>query len=305
MSTGCGSAAHGGPVSVHGGHSGQFCSHARDSLARVVAAYAAKRFAWVGLTEHMPPPDDRFLYPEERRAGLNAAAISQRFAAYMAEARRLQQRWRKHLTILVGFEAEACRGALALAQQLRARFSPDYIVGSVHHVADIPFDSSPRHYAQAAACCGGLDPLYERYFDLQWEMLALLRPQVVGHFDLIRLFDPDYPRRLARPTIMRRIVRNLETVRRIGALLDFNVAALDKGAREPYVSAPIRHLAREMDIALVPGDDSHGADMVGRHFQKAQALLAAEGFRTDWPVPGNSEPRPQALRPPRRPSIHA
>ena len=273
-------------VSVHGGHSGQFCNHAQDTLSAVVAAYAAQNFDWVGITEHMPPPDNAFLYPEERRAGLDAAAMGRRFAAYIAEARRLQRRWLPHLKIQVAFETEACSGALALAQQLRQEFKPDYIVGSVHHVADIPFDYSPDHYAEAAACCGSVDGLYLAYFDLQMEMITALRPQVVGHFDLARLFDPDYRQRMAQPAIMQRITRNLEKIREIGAVLDFNVAALDKGADEPYISQPIRRLALKMGIALVPGDDSHGVLTVGRHVDQAAALLASEGFGTQWPMPG-------------------
>jgi histidinol-phosphatase (PHP family) len=273
-------------VSVHGGHSGQFCNHAQDSLSAIVAAYAAQNFDWVGLTEHMPPPDNAFLYPEERRAGLDAAAMRRRFAAYIAEARRLQRRWQPHLKIKVAFETEACSGALVLAQQLQKEFKPDYIVGSVHHVADIPFDYSPDHYAEAAACCGSVDGLYRAYFDLQMEMITALRPQVVGHFDLVRLFDSDYRQRLAQPAIMQRITRNLEKIREIGSVLDFNVAALDKGADEPYISQPIRRLARKMGIALVPGDDSHGILTVGRHIDETMALLAAEGFDTQWPVPG-------------------
>ena len=272
-------------VSVHGGHSGQFCCHAADDLASVVAAYAAQGFAWVGLTEHMPPPDDRFLYPEEARAGLDAAALRRRFAAYMAEARRLQRQWEPVLPIRVGFETEACSGAFDLARQLMAQFRPDYIVGSVHHVADIPIDFSPSVYAEAAQRCGGPEGLYLAYFDLQLEMIQALRPRVVGHFDLVRIFDPDYPRRLASGPVARRIARNLEQVRQIGAMLDLNVAAWDKRAKEPYPAAAIRQQARRLGIALVPGDDSHGVATVGRHLDRAIALLAQEGFSTDWPIP--------------------
>jgi histidinol-phosphatase (PHP family) len=273
-------------VSVHGGHSGQFCCHATDDLASMVAAYADQGFAWVGLTEHMPPPDDRFLYPEERQAGLDAAALRHRFAAYMAEARRLQRRWASTLPIRVGFETEAYSGAFDLARRLIEDFHPDYIVGSVHHVVDIPIDFSPAVYAEAVARCGGLQELYLAYFDLQLEMIETLEPQVIGHFDLVRIFDPDYPQRLASAPVVGRIARNLEKIRQLGAILDLNVAAWDKGASEPYPAAVIRRQARRLGIALVPGDDSHGVAMVGRHFDQAAALLEAEGFSTEWPVPG-------------------
>ncbi len=272
-------------VSVHGGHSGQFCNHARDRLSQIVEAYAAKEFAWVGLTEHMPPPEDRFLYPEEREAGLDAVALGERFAAYIAEARRLQQIWNPVLPIRVGFETEACSGALQLARKLVETFQPDYIVGSVHHVGDIPIDCSPALYATAAARCGGIQALYEAYFDRQLELIEALAPRVIGHFDLVRIFDPDYRQHLALPAVARRITRNLEHIQRTGAILDLNLAALDKGADEPYPTLSIRRQAREMGIPLLPGDDSHGVETVGRHLDRAIGLLEAEGFPVGWPDP--------------------
>ena len=63
-------------VSVHGGHSGEFCCHAMDSLEEIVTAYIERGFDWVGITEHIPPVDDRFRYPEEIKAGLNARLIT-------------------------------------------------------------------------------------------------------------------------------------------------------------------------------------------------------------------------------------
>ena len=212
--------------------------------------------------------------------------MHRRFAAYMREVRRLQERWQGRMPLLAAFETEACTGALRLARRLAADFAPDYIVGSVHHVADIPFDFSPAQYAAAVAACGGLERFYLAYFDRQLEMIEALKPQVVGHFDLARIFDADYGRHLALDTVRRRMVRNLERIREIGAILDFNLAALDKGADEPYLTAPVRALAREMGIAVVPGDDSHGVATVGRHIDRGIGLLAAEGFSTDWPVPG-------------------
>jgi histidinol-phosphatase (PHP family) len=273
-------------VSVHGGHSGEFCQHATDSLADVVNAYIEKGFQWAGLTEHAPPPDDLRRYPDEVAAGLTAACLQERFERYMAAARRIQAAVAGRLRLLVAFETEAYPGGIALAHQLRKRFRPDYIVGSVHHVDNHPIDVSREAYEAAAAALGGLDALYCAYFDRQFEMLERLRPEVVGHFDLVRLFDADYPRRLARPAVARRIARNLAFIAGHGLILDFNLAALDKGAREPYVAPMILRRARDLNIPVVPGDDAHGVDTVGRHMNTGIAILADMGFSTHWRVPG-------------------
>ena len=60
-------------VSVHGGHSGQFCNHATDSLEEIVRAYIDQGFSWVGITEHTPAPTEDLLDQDQREAGLTPA----------------------------------------------------------------------------------------------------------------------------------------------------------------------------------------------------------------------------------------
>ena len=274
-------------VSVHGGHSGQFCSHASDSLEAIVDEYATQRFKWVGITEHMPPVSEEFLYPDEIEAGLTAESIYNRFTEYFSVARALQRSHQDSLQILVGFETACDTGCERLAKDLREEFGPDYIVGSAHHVRDIPIDGTPAQYAQAAAASGGIDELYCDYFDQQLQLLEALKPEVVGHFDLIRIWDSDYHVRLTKDPIKDRIRRNLETIGELGSILDFNVRAFEKGGTEPYVSGPILEMALQFGIPCIPGDDSHGVAGVGLHLDKGIEILKQHGCSMDWPMPGN------------------
>ncbi|NNG02074.1 MAG: histidinol-phosphatase [Desulfobacteraceae bacterium] len=272
-------------VSIHGGHSRQFCMHAENTLEEVVRAYIEKGFSWVGITEHMPPPRDEFIYPDESAAGLGTADLVNRFADYIRTGRALQKKYADRIRLFVGMETETCTGARESIPELKARFRPDYLVGSLHHVNDIPFDLGPESYAHAARSEGGLDQLYCRYFDEQYEMLELHAPDVVGHFDIIRMFDPDYRRRFENGDIRQRVRRNLETIRDLGAILDFNVRPLLKGQSEPYVTASILKTALSLGIPAVPGDDSHGVDSVGVNVQNGIEILAGLGFNTDWVEP--------------------
>ena len=120
----------------------------------------------------------------------------------MSEGRRLQRKYQDSITIYVAIEIETYSGYEQFVPHLIRSFSPDYIVGSVHFVNDINFDYSAETYEEAVESAGGIDQLYEQYFDTQYEMISLLRPSVIGHFDLIRIFDPDYRDRLEKPSIM-------------------------------------------------------------------------------------------------------
>ncbi|MDR3630414.1 MAG: histidinol-phosphatase [Desulfocapsaceae bacterium] len=272
-------------VSVHGGHSGQFCHHATDSLEEIIRAYISHGFAWVGITEHVPGLRDDLLYPDQKEAGLTPAILFDRFAAYMLECRRLQQKYAAKLKIYVAMEIETYSGYEAFIPLLMERFQPEYIVGSVHFVNDMNFDYSKEQYAITAAAAGGIDALYCRYFDQQYEMIRLLSPAVVGHFDLIRMFDPDYRQRLLKPDIACRIRRNLELISERGLIMDFNLRALLKGAQEPYITESILRQARELGIAVVPGDDSHGLSSIGVNMERGVAILEGLGFDTEWKVP--------------------
>ncbi len=266
-------------ISLHGGHSGQYCDHARDTLAEIVEAYHRAGFQCVGLTEHMPPPDDSGLYPDEVALGRSAGWMEARFALYVAEARQLAREYKDRMRILVGMEGEWYPGCEKWVAELRKYHSLDYVVGSVHHVQGVCFDFSGESYAKAAALCGGRVQLYAAYFDAQFAMLQATRPEVVGHFDLIRLHDPNYLQTLATPEVWERVLRNLEWIRGAGAILDINARALLKGQTEPYVCAPILDAAARMGIAVAYGDDAHGVADVGFGLELVEELLALRGMK--------------------------
>ena len=272
-------------VSVHGGHSGQFCCHASDSLEDIILAYIAQGFSWVGITEHMPPIDESFVYPDEKEAGYDVSTLGKRFGEYIKTGRYLQEKYRREIDLYIAMELETYSGYADYVGQMCQKHQPDYLVGSVHFVGDIGIDYSTSEYKKAVHKAGSIVRLYENYFDDQFEMLQTIKPAVVGHFDLIRIFDPEYPDHLAHPRVAQKIERNLDYIKAQDMIMDFNLRALAKGSHEPYISAPILQRAQELDIAVVPGDDSHGVKDVGNYIGKGIQTLEDMGFSTHWKRP--------------------
>lgn len=272
-------------MSVHGGHSGQFCNHATDSLEEIIQCYISNHYSWVGITEHSPAVSEDLLYPDEREAGLTPEILLRHFDDYMKECRRLQEKYRSKITIFAAMEIETYTGYKEFIPYLLDRFRPDYIVGSVHFVNDIGFDYSKEHYEKTVSAVGDRDSLYCQYFDTQYEMIRLFKPSVVGHFDLIRIFDSDYKDRLLRPEIMTRITRNLQLIKELDLIMDYNLRSLLKGADEPYISKAILEKALQMGISVVPGDDSHGLSSIGPNMDEAIQTLKNLGFNINWTKP--------------------
>ena len=271
-------------VSVHGGHSGQFCQHAQDDLESIIKAYIDQGFSWVGITEHIPPLSDAMRYPDEAEAGLSVDFLQQRFTQYFQLGRELQQKYADRIELLLAFEIETYSGTRDYVNNLVDQFQPDYLVGSLHHVNGIGIDYNRDYYQQALEEAGSMKQLYCDYFDSQFLMMEQFCPAVVAHFDLIRAFDPDYLSTLATPEIIERVERNLDFIADNKLIMDFNLRGFDKGL-EQYPSLSILKRAIAKDIAIVPGDDSHSIKSVGRNYDQGLTVLANLGASLQWQKP--------------------
>ncbi len=273
------------PISLHGGHSGQFCTHAEDRLEDIVNQYIRLGFPAVGISEHAPPPGDQFLYPDEKEKGLTAFDLYRRFGNYVETINTLKDKYAAKIRIFAGMETETYTGYADHTRHLVHTFNLDYIVGSVHHLRDVCFDYSADQYEKIAADLGSIEAMYAEYFDLQHEMISRLKPFVVGHFDLIRIYDRHGDIHLSSPPIVDKIRRNLSLIRNLGLVLDYNLRPLSKGGKSPYVDLSILMEARKMGIPVVPGDDSHSVKEAGAHVHTAIKTLQRLGFDTQWPDP--------------------
>jgi histidinol-phosphatase (PHP family) len=178
----------------------------------------------------------------QTRPDQTPAGLARTFADFHAEATRLRDQHAHEIELLVGLETEwIARRSGPVIAELRTRFAFDFFVGSVHHVGGVPIDfDRPTYELARGRAGGGEEELFVRYFDEQFEMLAELRPAVVGHFDVVRLWSDEPDAGFGRwPRVWERIERNLRFVSEYGGLLELNSAALRKGLAEPYPNAQV------------------------------------------------------------------
>ncbi|KAJ2712697.1 hypothetical protein H4R19_002619, partial [Coemansia spiralis] len=231
---------------------------------------------------HVPRSRAQDLYPEE--ADMTTDDLHAAFDAYVAEARRLRAKYGEQIEILIGAETEYITPeSLAEAKRLRAQHGLDYLVGSVHHVDGIPVDFSAETYQQIVEHCGGdRREVFCRYFDSQLAMLQALQPEVVGHFDLIRIFHPAAAAGAEDPLQTAEIrglaLRNIEYAISYGAVFEINSRAWKKGLPDAY---PQRDLLAEIlrrGGRVTIADDSHGAQDLCMYYDRLHAYLRDMGI---------------------------
>ncbi|GAA6023704.1 hypothetical protein JCM11491_005279 [Sporobolomyces phaffii] len=281
----------------HHSHSGEFCLHAKGTLVQVVEEAIRQGFTTYGLSEHVPRYKLEHLYPEE--AHLTPRDLEDTFARYLVEANRLKALYRDRITLLVGLETEYIDPAgLANLERLveASAASIDYVVGSVHHCDELPIDFDQPRFDHVVSLQPSPDRrarfahLFAQYFDRQYELIDRLRPEVVGHFDLCRLYYPETDFRQF-PDVWQKIRRNIDLAVSYGALFELNASAFRKGWTTGYPGAEVFDAILESGGRFTLSDDSHGPHAVGLHYDRAYAYLRDRRVQQLWQlVP--AEPRP-------------
>ncbi len=266
-------------VSLHGGHSSDYCDHGDSTLREMLDAAVAVGYHTFGVAEHAPRAGARFLYDEEIERGWDVAKIQGDFEAYAVATQSLAEEYAGRLNVLRGFEAEVVptdRYA-DLMLELRERYRFDYMVGSVHWVDDRSIDYTLRLFDEVVAVFPSLEALAVRYYERVAEMVRALRPEVVGHIDVIRKYARHHGP-VDTPAIRDAADGALEAIRDAGAIIDVNTSAYRCGFDTPY-PAPwlLERAVRHFGIGVCFGDDSHNVAQVGVGILEARAYLLEHG----------------------------
>ena len=151
----------------------------------------------------------------------------------MHEARRLQQKYKSQITLIVGLESETITSSSPTeALGIKSKHNLDYIIGSVHHVHETPIDFDEEQFANALKkSSNDEEKLFEAYFDAQYKTLEEVKPLIVGHFDVIRIYRPNWQ---ITQAVWEKIQRNIDYVIDYGGLFEINAAGWNVRLPDAY-----------------------------------------------------------------------
>lgn len=168
--------------------------------------------------------------------------LSLQFEGFLDEAKRLRDAYKDQIDLLIGLETEHITSLdLQQLQHDLERFQHriQYLVGSVHHVNGIPIDFDRETYEKSVNASPHTT-LHESkenflcaYFEAQYQLLQQFFPEVIGHFDLCRLYEPDLQLQ-DFPKAWALVNRNVSFAVEYGALFELNAAAFRKGWKTAY-----------------------------------------------------------------------
>lgn len=232
------------------------CRHAVGEPRSYVERAIASNVAVYGFSDHAPMEFD-----EGYRMGFGE------MDDYERDVLELKAEFADKIDIRLAYEVDWLPGYID--KRIFER-DVDYLIGSVHFIGGWGFDN-PEFIGDYKG--KNIDEIWREYFRLMGEMAESRLFDIVGHMDLIKIFNfmPNVDaRELAMPT--------LEKIAKSGMSIELNAAGIRKPVKEAYPSMPILQTAREMGITITFGSDAHMPEQVGFERQTLLGLARDAGY---------------------------
>jgi len=202
------------------------------------------------------------------------------------------------------FDYEACRGAMEKAREVfvgtptvlfgvevdyqewfedrirefLSRYNFDYVVGSVHAIAQQPLMSAGYRAGRSGVRA------YADYFEAVTKSAASELFDVIGHFGYAARQDPDVNDRSLSDWFRAAAGDALKAIVASGAALEINASGCRHSVRRPYPSVWCLEQYRELGgLRVTIGSDAHGPTEVGLGVEQAVRLAQRIGLETAAP----------------------
>ncbi|MDO4288602.1 MAG: histidinol-phosphatase [Eubacterium sp.] len=254
-----------------------FCD-GKNTVAEMAQAAKGAGITSLGFTSHAPLPydNDWTMRPENVQS-------------YLGEVARIKAACQGQMAVYTGLEIDYFieTGDISpLVKEIRPQL--DFCIGSIHVMGVLPdgshadIDYTPEIFAQGLSEIygGSAQKFVETYYENLGEMALKVRPDIVGHMDLIKknnadncFFDEDagWYKKAAGAC--------LEAIRDSGCIVEVNTGGMARyGERCLYPSDWLLTQIKAMGIPIVLNGDSHSVDAIDYAYGPVLKKLSALGF---------------------------
>jgi histidinol-phosphatase (PHP family) len=207
---------------------------------------------------------------------------------YFEEIKKLKIAYNSSIKIHPSLEIDYIPGIASPASELFTNYPLDYKIGSIHFVDAFDdgypwgIDGSAKLFAEGIEKIWNKDAkkAVQKYYQLLREMISLAKPDIIGHFDKIRMHNEENLYFSEEDSWYRReVFESLELLGDSKCMVEVNTRGMYRGnKKEPYPSLWILKEMAKMNIPIVLNSDAHKPDEITGHFPKASVMLIECGY---------------------------
>lgn len=234
----------------------KLCNHAVGEIYEYIEKAIESGTEYLGFSDHAPMDFD----PKYR---MNFDDMKN----YEKNILELKEKYKDKIEILLGYEVDYLKNHMD-ERVLNAKV--DYLIGSVHFIDGWGFDN-PEFIGKYES--EDIDYIWQKYFDTIEEMANTKLFDIVGHFDLIKVF------KFMPKKDIDIIAKNaLLAIKNANMVLEINGAGLRKPIKELYPSTSLLKLAFELKIPITFASDAHEPNQISLYSKEIQDIAKAVGY---------------------------
>ena len=190
---------------------------------------------------------------------------------YIDDVLSLKQKYSKQIQILLALEADFLAHRDDLIYKDLYDLELDYLIGSVHFLDDWGFDNPVfiREYSKRDK-----KQTWREYLKTIALMAESGYYQIVGHFDLLKIFNYQPPEE-----VIEDILETLKVIKKSGMAIEVNASGLRKPVQEQYPSREIIELAYKLDVPIAFGSDAHEINHIGFGYDQCVKIVREIGYQ--------------------------
>jgi len=218
---------------------------------------------------------------------------AERYPEYLAEIARLKAKYASDIRIFAGFEADYLPGISVPDPAIYGRFSPDFLIGSIHYVRSDkkgvqtnlwPVDAGVEAVGSGLGECFDNDGkrAAQAYWRTVREMVESCRFDIIGHLDLLRkrngilhFFDE------SELWYRREIAKTVRVIARSKKIVELNTGAIARKAMDSvYPSDELLSLLYRAGVPVTISADAHSTDHMLCAYDTAREAARRAGYST-------------------------
>lgn len=235
------------------------CNHATGSMDEYIAKAIDLGIDIYGFSCHSPMDFDP-----------NYRMKLEELPLYCQMLENIQKKYKDKIQILLGLEVDFIDSREDLIKKEIFQYPFDYLIGSVHFLDEWGFDN-PEFIGEYAK--RNMQECWEKYLYSIKKMAQTGLFQIVGHFDLLKIFGYS-PTQKSHQYIQ----KTLEIIKKHEMVLEINASGLRKPIQEQYPSIEILTMAKKIGIQITFGSDSHSVEQVGFGYEKCLKIAKETGY---------------------------
>lgn len=257
-----------------------FCDGAKEPEKYIHAAIEAKLLAY-GFSSHAPVNFETvWCIPDKK------------LPAYIEKVKGIKEKYKSSIQTYLGLEVDYIPGIAGRSKHLLKDLELDFFIGSIHFVGNFPdgnpwnIDHTPELFLK------GLKEIYDNdfkkaseiFFENTRQMITDDKPDVIGHFDKIKMFNnKGFSFNESDKFYVDQVISTLKTIRETGTIIEINTRGYYRyGQLDLYPSQWILEKIAEMDIPVMLNSDCHKPDEIISGFSYAADQLKKAGIKLLW-----------------------